>query len=168
MAALKWMIVDGYNLGHKLGLKVSAENLEFVRSKVETLVLSYCLKLKSKATIVYDGKGILPHCELNSLLTIEFTPSGKSADNRIKELIDKKRGKGNALIVSSDSSIQQYAKLSGFKYVLSEQFIKEAEGITKEKKHKNLKSHSTLNPNQEKPSTVSQSDVANWLKLFNS
>lgn len=163
MAAFKQIIVDGYNVGHKLGIKVTGSNLEFIRSKVEALVLKYCISLKIKATIVYDGMGVLASSERNSNLDIEFTPDGKTADSRIKELVDRFYPKKSVLVISSDHSIQQYAKLSGFKTIHSEIFIQESTSGRSSNKPINK-----TFTQKEKPTNVSDSEVQKWLKLFNS
>jgi predicted RNA-binding protein with PIN domain len=165
MSGLKTVIVDGYNLGHKLGIKVSPENLEFVRSKVESMVFGYCSKYCLKATVVYDGRGILSSNDFQNGISIEFTPSGKTADSRMKELIDGYHSKTSMLVVSSDHNIQQYARLSGFKFISSEQLIKDIQD--QKKPAKTVANVIQSNAGTEKPKTVSNSELQDWLKLFN-
>lgn len=160
------LLVDGYNLAHKMGIKVSAPALILVREQVERLLLGYALSRKSRITLVYDGKGKIGSLETNGSLEIEFTPENQTADSRIKELIDESGSKARLMVVSSDLNICQYARVCGVRTVSSEAFLKEAIEVVQPnallQKHRRKKSHFS----QEKPNTPSQKELDEWLKLF--
>jgi predicted RNA-binding protein with PIN domain len=160
------LLVDGYNVAHKMGIKISAPTLTRVREHVERLLLSYAMVRKSRITLIYDGKGKIGSRETNGSLEIEFTPENQTADSRIKELIDESLSKTRLMVVSSDLNICHYARISGVKSISSEAFLKEAIEVvqpnTLQQKHLRKKSHHS----QEKPNTPSQKEMGEWLKLF--
>ncbi|ACF13292.1 conserved hypothetical protein [Chloroherpeton thalassium ATCC 35110] len=163
------LLVDGYNLAHKLGVKVSSEKLHAIRQQVEALVIAYCAAGRRQATIVYDGLGTLGSVEKISGLEIEFTPSGTTADSRIKAMIDDTRAKSRLLVVSSDHSIRHYAKVSGVKSIASEDFLREMAVGQAGKKARAIKGnakHKKGNSTSEKPQSISEDELDAWLKLF--
>ncbi|NTV45784.1 MAG: hypothetical protein HGB11_04525 [Chlorobiales bacterium] len=160
------LLVDGYNLAHKMGVKVSASNLVLVREQVERVLLSYAASRKIRITVVYDGKGSLGSYGSMGALEMEFTPEGQTADARIKALIDESPSKARLMVVSSDLSIRQYARISGVKNITSEAFLKEVSEMVhmnpsqqKQPKAKNFR-------RQEKPGTLSQKELDEWIRIF--
>lgn len=160
------LLVDGYNLAHKTGIKVSAQSLTLVREQVDRLLLGYAAARKYRVTVVYDGRGKIGSRETNGSLEIEFTPEDQTADNRIKELIDESPSKTRLMVVSSDLNIRQYAKISGVKSISSEDFLKEAgqaiqTNALQQKPLRKISRHC-----QEKPTALSEKELDEWLKLF--
>lgn len=160
------LLVDGYNLAHKMGVKVSASNLVLIREQVERVLLSYAAARKIRITVVYDGKGSLGSYGSMGGLEMEFTPEGQTADARIKALIDETLTKARLMVVSSDLSIRQYAKISGVKSISSEAFLKEVSEAVQvravQQKHPKVKTHRR----QEKPGSLSPKELDEWIRIF--
>jgi len=163
------LLIDGYNLAHKLGVKVSSDKLQAIRQQVEALIMAYCAGGKRLATIIYDGLGTLNSVEKFGGIEIEFTPSGTTADSRIKDIIDETLSKSRLMVVSSDHSVRHYAKVSGVKSIASEAFLREMScEQTGQKKGRFKGSGSRRNATSatEKPQSISKDELDNWLKLF--
>ncbi len=168
---MKQFLVDGYNLAHKLGGKLTAQRLQEVRSDLERRLQKYAAGAKCDITVVYDGRGTIGAEDTNGVIKIIFTPAGESADTRIKRLIDDSTSTSRLKIVSSDLSIRQYAKLSGVETVSSEDFLKEL-ATTLDKRAQpapRLGNPKRLGDDRvtDKPATLSDADLEEWKKLFN-
>lgn len=163
---MKRVIVDGYNLAHKLGRKLSPQTLASVRQELEQKLKEYATKYRTKVTVVYDGQWVLGQSQMSEGLEVIFTASGESADKCIKELIDRNaHSRANLTVVSSDWSIRKYAKVSGIESQSSEGFLEALQNLMHQSERP-----SSLAPQQEmqetKPKELSEAEVEEWKKLF--
>ncbi|MFQ3597419.1 MAG: NYN domain-containing protein [Chloroherpetonaceae bacterium] len=169
---VKHFLIDGYNLAHKLGIVITKNNLQQVRDDVCRKVSRYMSQKRSKVTLVFDGRGVLGATEQHHALTIVYTPSGESADARIKKMIDETPAKSSLCVVSSDNEILRYAQVSRAQTMHSEAFLSDLKSIStpefgKSTKHRSNDSIKTAPAVREnKPSEVSASDIEEWKKLF--
>ncbi|MFN3386790.1 MAG: NYN domain-containing protein [Candidatus Thermochlorobacter sp.] len=162
---MKRVIIDGYNLVHMLGKALSPQTLSLVREKLEQKLHRYAAKHKTKVILVYDGQGVLGSSEKQGYLDIIFTASGESADAYIKSLIDKAHSH-NLLIVSSDRSIRDYARVSGLKSASSEEFLSWLSESEPKSKQAHGATASRKKHDEKKPATLSEHEVEEWKKLF--
>ncbi len=167
----KHFLIDGYNLAHKLSLKITKDNLQQVRDKVQRLVSNYAMRKKCKVTIVFDGKWNLGTVEDYQNIKLVFTPERESADTRIKKIIDETPNKSSLCVVSSDGEILRYAQVSRAQPLRSEAFLSDLNSIsTSDKSAANgratapVKRERTLS--DYKPSGLSLNDIEEWKKLF--
>lgn len=168
----KHFLIDGYNLAHKLSIKITKDNLQQVRDGVCRKVSRYMSQKKCKATLVFDGRGVLGATEQHHALSVVYTASGESADARIKKIIDEASNKSTLCVVSSDLEIRQYAQVSSTQTMRSEEFVVDLKTISKPDSTKPTKSHAkasikkATNTMEHKPREVSARDVEEWKKLF--
>jgi uncharacterized protein len=163
------LLIDGYNLAHKLGIKVASQTLVMVRETLEKKLGYYLSKHKCQITIVYDGRGVLSESGHTGKIKTIFTASGETADDYIKLEIDRARSKSSLKVISSDRSIMEYAKVSRVTAVRSEDFLKELlqVGETATTKTPIATSH-TLDKREAKPAIPSEQELEEWKKLFGS
>jgi predicted RNA-binding protein with PIN domain len=160
------VLVDGYNVAYKLGVRVSSQNLALVREQVELLLLAYHAHRKSRIVVIYDGQGSIGSWQKHGPLEIEFAPKRQTADARIKELIDEARSKARISVVSSDHSVQHYAKVSGVTYISAEAFLSEIRTKTQLNNNFQEKHSKAKRGVAEKPNTLSEKELSEWLKIF--
>ncbi|MBC8043470.1 MAG: NYN domain-containing protein [Rhizobacter sp.] len=160
------LLIDGYNVAHKLGLKISRDNLEQVRISLEQKLSRYLAEKKCSITLVYDGRGILENQSSVGKLKILYTPGGETADARIKKLIDAERSKSALTVVSSDHEVAGYARVSGVRCLSSEAFTREL-SLSSDPKAAHGSAGKPVEPDAgaEKPA-MNATDLAKWKTLF--
>lgn len=169
---VKHFLIDGYNLAHKLGIKITKENLQQVRNDICRKASMLVSQKKCKATLVFDGRGVLGTAEQHHNVAVVFTASGETADARIKKMIDETPSKSTLCVVSSDNEILRYAQVSRAQSMRSESFLRDLKTITTSDSGKPTKPRSNASIKKErvakehKPSEVSASEVEEWKKIF--
>ncbi len=169
---VKHFLIDGYNLAHKIGIKITKDNLQQVRNDVRLKVSMLVSQKKCKATLVFDGRGVMGATEQYHNVAVVFTASGETADAYIKKMIDEIPSKSTLCVVSSDNEILQYAKVSRAQTIRSENFLCDLQTATMSDSCKPTKPHSNapikkeMAAKEHKPSEVSVSEVEEWKKLF--
>lgn len=117
------IIIDGYNLLHKLFPAGGGSSLEQCRKKTEALLERYRKKAKCSVTIVYDGGGIRDTAAGAAVLIV-YTASSKSADRWIIDYVKSlNTSRKMVTIVSSDREVCLYGKAYGAECLTSEEFI---------------------------------------------
>jgi len=117
------LVIDGYNLLHKLYPSSAGTALDKLRRKMETALRSFQLRRQCSITIVYDGSGIRDSSCGNTLHTI-YTASSKTADAWIIDYVKSlNTSRKMVTIVSSDREVTLYGKAYGAKCLTSEEFI---------------------------------------------
>ncbi len=157
---VKQFLIDGYNVAHKLGINITKQTLQQVRNSLQQRVSRYMTQKRCKATLVFDGCGVLDRVESYPNLTVVFTASGESADARIKRIIDETPGKASLCVVSSDNEILRYAQVSRTKTMCAETFLLQLNGTTKPLMPKQASDADT------KPDSADLGDFETWKKLF--
>ncbi len=168
---VKHFLIDGYNLAYKLGVKVTKDNLKQVRDTICQKVATCTVQRKCKVTLVFDGRGMFGTTEPYQHIIIVYTASGETADARIKKMIDEIPTKSTLCVVSSDNEILQYAKVSRAQSMRSEEFLAHLKpdstgNLAKPKKHRSTQSLNKESTTNDKPSTVSSSEVEELKRLF--
>lgn len=145
------LIIDGYNLIKNIEPHEHiSENrrLEFINR-----LIRYARKKNIKIVIVFDGGDFsFPSTEkADKLVKVYYSGYKETADEVIKDYIDKHKEKG-FMLVSTDNELRSYAKLHGIESLSSADFNKilsEAEGTSVNV----LKSNDTLHKttSQENP-----------------
>ncbi len=127
---VKHFLIDGYNLAHKLDIKITKDNLQQVRDDVRRKVSMLVSQKKCKATLVFDGRGVLGATESHHNIAVVYTASGESADARIKKMIDETPAKSTLCVVSSDNEVLRYAQVSRAQSMRSEDFLFEINSVS--------------------------------------
>lgn len=146
-------LIDGHNLIPKLGLR-----LESLDDEMELIaILSEFCRIERKQVEVYFDGAPAPHVgtRKSGNVTAHFVQQGKTADDAIKKHL-KKLGKSakNLTVISSDRQVQAEARAVGAGIISSDAFAKQ------------LKQARASAPKPADDHKLSQSEVNEWLKLF--
>ncbi|MFZ1082246.1 MAG: NYN domain-containing protein [Candidatus Kryptoniota bacterium] len=121
---MKW-IVDGYNV-----IFSDARLSKLLRNDIEAAREELILKIKScnsliadKVNLVFDGKYNATANKISDSLIISFSTKGQTADDFIKEQIERSARRRSLCIVSNDLAIIDYARICGANVVKSEEFL---------------------------------------------
>jgi predicted RNA-binding protein with PIN domain len=153
----KKIIVDGYNLIHKIpNLKsLLHRDLEQTRERLITLLGSYGERRKVEVVITFDGTLLHSGHSLNTpKIKVLFSRPPQKADQLIKSLIEQTKHKKLLMVVSSDREITRFAKVCGCEIKSSEEFY---ESVTRKPK---------LAEEEKKTLTLTDAEIKEWKKIF--
>jgi predicted RNA-binding protein with PIN domain len=148
-------LIDGHNLIPKLGLR-----LESVDDELELIAVlqEFCRIERRQAEAYFDGAPpAYAGTRKTGRVTAHFAPVSTTADNAIRQRL-KRMGKAakNWTVVSSDRQVQADARAAQAETLSSEEFAKTLKRVMN-------------SPRLSKSERVlSESEVEEWLKLFNS
>lgn len=119
-----WLIIDGYNLLHQLDRDLLS-GLENKRSRLWKLLEPLVGVLAEKITVVFDGKNGMEFGGENSSKIVEviYSPSDKSADSVIENLVWNYAHPGKILVVTSDRYERDSVTARGADTMASSVFI---------------------------------------------
>ncbi|MCW8850422.1 MAG: NYN domain-containing protein [Melioribacteraceae bacterium] len=116
-------IIDGNNLIGKIDSlwKLQNGDKQMSRVKLVKLIDQHFGSKKINISLHFDGFSgdAIP----SSVSKINYS-NNKSADSQIKKEIDSSLSRHTIAVVSSDHSVQNYAKVNGCKIIKSEEFAK--------------------------------------------
>lgn len=120
---IKRYFIDGNNLIGKIPSikKLQQSDKQASREKLAQVLDSYFLKKKEKAIIFFDG--FQNEAIRTSKVRIRYSEN-KIADDIIKAEIDSAKNPKLIIVVSSDRSVMEYAKVSYCSVQKSEEFAK--------------------------------------------
>ena len=127
-------LIDGNNL---LGRIAPHELRE--RSGRDGLVvrlLAFQRVTRARIHLVFDGNPEQTPTDIpvNPKFTIHFPGEGQSADDIIKDMMDRQTDRRRFFVVSSDRAIRELAKKKGLEAVTSDVFARELKTVLKEGK----------------------------------
>ncbi len=160
------IIVDGYNLLHKLPDGGTRRSLEERRENMETRLLGFQRSSRQKVTVVYDGNRAHGPSEETGALDRVFTASGTTADEWIIDYL-KSLGRSARMftVVTSDRLIRTHASALGASCLLSEEFVKtHLKGARKRTEKTAHPDH----PDKFGSGALGDREVARWMKEFGS
>lgn len=116
-------IIDGNNLIGKISELWTLQNTDkqLSRVKLTKLIDQHFAGKKSKISLHFDG---FAGDAIPSTCSKIHYSGNKSADSKIKNEIDNAKTPHTIMVVSSDHSVQNYAKVSSCKVIKSEDFAK--------------------------------------------
>ena len=168
----KEIIVDGYNLIHKLYPSFTSATLEVLREKTEKKLLRFQQETDCHVTIVYDGKGSHREIAYGAPLHIVFTPASKSADHWIIDYAKSLNTRAKMVtIITSDNEIRLYANAFGAKCVKSETFARqllEIEAAVAMRTDNPSSRRMTVKEKKFNGALLSDREVNRWMQLFTS
>jgi len=156
------ILIDGYNLLYKDGvLKNLAErSLEQAREQLLDRLSAYRTG-EMEILVVFDGAGPSnqrPTSGHNGV-KVRFSPSTKTADQVILELIEREPRRASLTVVSSDEKdIGRIARAEGVRWITSESFLQRLRRPGKPR----------VGADREKPADSSLAEMEYWLKRFGS
>ncbi|MGB7511938.1 MAG: NYN domain-containing protein [Pelodictyon phaeoclathratiforme] len=166
----KEILIDGYNLIHKLHPSLTSASLDVLRKETETQLLCFQQKTECPITVVYDGKGSPRESACGAPLHIVFTSASKSADHWIIDYVKSLNTRVKKVtIVSSDNEIRRYATAFGATCVKSETFALQLNELTADAAVQDKSRHSlrmTVKEKKFNDKLLSEREVSRWMKLF--
>ena len=168
----KEIVVDGYNLIHKLYPSLASASLEVLREQTEKQLLRFQQETGLLVTIVYDGKGSPRERAFGAPLHIVFTPASKSADHWIIDYAKSLNTKVKMVtIITSDDEIRRYVTAFGATCIKSETFarqLQEIDAAVTAGNDKTRSRHLSVKGKKFNGELLSDREVNRWMKLFTS
>ena len=121
----EWLIIDGYNLIYRMSAGFGRNDLERLRGDLIRQLQPLVNVIARRITVVFDGARLpLPSAPPESgPVEVIFSPSGKSADSVIENLVWKSDHPGSILVVTSDRMERDGAGATGADTMASSVFI---------------------------------------------
>jgi len=151
------ILVDGYNLIYQFSelRKRLERDLEGAREVLVSYLSSYAVEKNVGMVVVFDGDGRLEGAsENNENVKVIFSKLPEKADPMIRRLIDEKDSGTDLVVVSSDSEIISYARLSGIQVVSSQRFARE------------LVEEPSLGVERKYDHSMGKEELEEWMRLF--
>jgi predicted RNA-binding protein with PIN domain len=149
-------IIDGYNLLHEILplKKLLAHDAAAAREQLVDMVARLTMKKKFRCTIVFDGAksrpGNFPATNTPVHVVYSFPVS---ADERIREMIEKSKSRTSLVIVTSDHEILDFARVCSCTTHTSKYF-------------KRMLYEEPENGEEKDQVSLSKEQVKEWLKIF--
>jgi predicted RNA-binding protein with PIN domain len=147
------LLIDGHNLIGRLP-DLSLEDPDDEALLVQRL-RRYCLRHRRRATVVFDA-GLPGGAALDLSappVEVVFSSPSSTADAVIRERIQRARDPRGLLVVSSDRSVQEAARLRGARVEAAEDFAARLDQPSPPQA-------------QEGERTLSEDEVMEWLEVF--
>ncbi len=161
---MQWLI-DGHNLiGQMPNLRLDDPNDE---EKLLEHLRSYRARTGHHLTVVFDaGLGFgLGQTKKQGGITVQFAPSGKTADQIIMQRLRKVKNPQALMVVSSDRAVQQAAQQARVRVLTAGDFVQQLLQNTAT----SLGDDASLRNDEGSQADISLSpeEVDEWLDLFN-
>jgi predicted RNA-binding protein with PIN domain len=122
----EWLIIDGYNLLHKVAelAQMLGSDIQGARHKLVRLVEETAHTMARQTTIVFDGREAGNDAALTSrYLEVFFSPANLSADTVIERLVYNAPNPAKTLVVTSDHAEHDTVSSAGAQTMSSEEFM---------------------------------------------
>lgn len=153
-------LIDGYNLIHLVAdlNRFLDSGLEPARNLLITLLRRYAATHQVFITVVFDGEAVGQlDASISNFhrLTVIYSRPPEKADPVIKRIIDKTENRRGLTLVSADHELIHYARRSGVQTLSPQQFYDRLRQPANQQQM-----------DQKFNSELSQTELADWLKLF--
>lgn len=120
-----WLIIDGYNLLYQIAAVTHESDFSVLRRSLIAKLESLSGMLARRITVVFDGKSEnKPAGDIESkLLEIIYSPSDRSADTVIANLVWKADDPETILVVTSDRLERDNVRARGADTIAASLFI---------------------------------------------
>ncbi|MBI5274533.1 MAG: NYN domain-containing protein [Chlamydiales bacterium] len=149
-------IIDGYNFLFRY--KKSAQSLEKDRKHVIQLISRLCAHFNIQACIVFDSHQDHSECYPSKAILknveIVYSPTSKSADDYIIEMIEFSKYKKNQTVVTSDNFLRKQIEALGGLSMTIESFLTQFSFGSVQKEM------------EEKPISENEKELLRLLKIF--
>ncbi len=153
-------LIDGYNLIHSIPQFRNwlESGLEPARNQLIHFLQGYLSSRQVNITVVFDGEevGFIEQPPTsNRWLKIIFSKSPEKADPIIKRLIQRTKNKKSLILVSADHELINFSNQNSVQVLSPEEFY---DRVSKRPNQTQV--------DQKFNSQISESEVDEWLKLF--
>ncbi|HQF42954.1 MAG TPA: NYN domain-containing protein [Ignavibacteriaceae bacterium] len=117
-------IIDGNNLIGKIPalMKIQKKDKQSSREKLALMLQRYFLNKKANVTLHLDGFAVT---KINAGRIKIIYSENITADEKIKNQIEKSKSPRTITVITSDSNLTQFAKVCSCKVIPSEDFAKQ-------------------------------------------
>lgn len=116
-----WLIIDGYNLIHRQG---APRNLTGDRQALIRRIESLAGVLAERITLVFDGRTRdRPEVPESSVIEVIFSPSDKTADTVIEQMVCQAEHPTDIMVVTSDFGEADTVRAGGAEVMSCGQFL---------------------------------------------
>ncbi|NOZ23797.1 MAG: hypothetical protein GXP25_22190 [Planctomycetes bacterium] len=159
------LLIDGYNVIFASTRRAfNMDNPERARTQLISLLSAYQSISHDDITVAFDGRAegrMFPQTQKAHGITIVFSESDSDADTVIKRLLAREPNPKAAAVVSSDNSLQTFAKRFKAERIDSEEFLRDLD-----RKLKAAHARRADDDPIEKYEGLSSRDVDYWMKYF--
>jgi predicted RNA-binding protein with PIN domain len=155
---VQWLI-DGHNLiGQMPNLRLDDPNDE---EKLMEYLRRYCARTRHRLTVIFDaGPGYRPaETKKQGAVTVQFARQGQTADQIIKQRLDRVKNPQEVIVVTSDRAVQRAAQQARVRTLTSPEFAQRLLSTLSTPAEADLGSQAEVK--------LSADEVDEWLKLFN-
>jgi len=151
-------LIDGNNLLGRLAAHELRDRAG--RDGLVVRLLAFQRVTRTRIQLVFDGR---PADEqilvlVNAKFTIRYPDQGQSADDVIKDIIERQTDKRRFFVVSSDRDIRDFARKHGVLSITSDDFAGQLKAALKErKKQREL---------EKRPETPTRLEIDLWDEVF--
>lgn len=118
---MRHFIIDGNNLIGKMQALKSKDKIS-ERENLAFILERYFSKKKIKVSLHFDGHPNLP-IKVTGIKI--FYSGGRTADEMIKQEIERSSSRKNTTLISSDNNLREFARVCSCSVVSSEEFVRE-------------------------------------------
>jgi predicted RNA-binding protein with PIN domain len=120
-----WLIIDGYNLMHQDdALDGRRDDLQTARQRLVRRIEQSATGMASKITVVFDGREGGRDVALDAPnLEVLFSPSNRTADGLIEQMVHAAENPERILVVTSDWIEQRLVSVFGASVISCREFL---------------------------------------------
>ena len=120
-----WLIIDGYNLMHQDGaLEGRRDDLPTARQRLVRRIEQAASGMAHKITVVFDGREGGRDIALDAPnLEVLFSPSNRTADGLIEQMVHDAKMPERILVVTSDWIEQRLVSVFGASVISCREFL---------------------------------------------
>ena len=120
-----WLIIDGYNLMHQDGaMEGRRDDLQTARQRLVSRSERTATGLASRITVVFDGREGGRDVALDAPnFEVLFSPSNRTADGLIEQMVHDAKNPERILVVTSDWIEQRLVSVFGGSVISCREFL---------------------------------------------
>jgi len=120
-----WLIIDGYNLMHQDGaLEGRRDDLQTARQRLVRSIERTATEVASRITVVFDGREGGRDVAFDAPnFEVVFSPSNRTADGVIEQMVHDAKKTERVLVVTSDWIEQRLVSVFGASVISCREFL---------------------------------------------
>lgn len=120
-----WLIIDGYNLMHQDGaLEGRRDDLQTARQRLVRSIERTATEMATRITVVFDGREGGRDVALDAPnFEVIFSPSNRTADGLIEQMVHDAKKTERVLVVTSDWIEQRLVSVFGASVISCREFL---------------------------------------------
>ena len=160
-------ILDGYNIIKQIP-SFSFKGLKDGRDSLVSLVEMYRPQgsIKNLVTVVFDGQAGIVHRERSSLNCRVIFSVHESADDKIRNIIEKSKSKAQTVVVTDDKELRFSVRALGAKVMNVKEFLEKARPFAPQEESSGKKGKSSHTDEKYIPKTLEYKITEEMKKIW--